>query len=631
MGIIDGLFDVFEDVVGFLFDGLNTLFGDFLGLVCYQIVSMLSYLLKIVYDFFSIFAGMKTVTYNGKQQYLINIFFGNTLINDVYWAMALIGVVIVFVMLIIAVIRKASDINGKQQQSYGTMLVGAGKNILTIMLMSAIMSASISITNVLIQQVSYIFDHAGTYSYTKTHKFTNEEFAAMARIYNTVGNYSLNDSYNGRYNLNSCYNAIREDLLYLDKQGVFDFYYDTDNGATWQSELQKLMLASNPEYDVKIDAYTSTSAQVLALMETVKKNNSFKPIPEISVHYGTNSGGGSSDDVSLDRIIFLMGTLNAANSSKYNENPSLTDALRGPFYYGKKSIYDRNAVKEAFDISFDGISYLLIALMTWLTLKNLTLCIFNCIARIFNLLGLYIISPPIVATSPLDNGEKFKQWITSTVVQMFGIFGTIIPMRLVILFIPIILDNKLVFFDRLTIDILAKAVLIVGSVEAANKFSGILTGILANSAGYASVMAGDMRGTAGKAFSTVAGGVGKALGSAGKLAADVSGASTVADAVGSKLSAARSHLKNHGGLLGTKLGVSALKAGWNATRSGLKKEHQEKLNDARVEKEYKEFKESKKKGGQKNQNSFNNTANTQGGNGSGGNKPLPAMIKSQKK
>ena len=626
MGLIDGLFDVFEDVVGFLFDGLNTLFGNFLGLVCYQIVSILCYLLKIVYDFFSVFAGMKTVTYNGSQQYLINIFFGNTLINDVYWSMALVGVVIVFVMLIIAVIRKASDISGKQQQSYGLMLVGAGKNILTILLMSAIMSASISITNVLIQQVGYIFDHAGTYSYTRTHKFTNEEFAAMARIYNTVGNYALNDSYNSRYNLNSCYNEIREDLLYLDECGVFDFYYDDSDGATWQSELQKLMLASNPRYDVKIDAYTSTSAQVLSLMETVKKNNSFKPIAQISVHFGTNTGGGSDDEVSLDRIIFLMGTLNAANSSKYNENPSLTDALRGPFYYGQKSIYDRSDVREAFDISFDGISYLLIGIMTWLTLKNLTLCIFNCIARIFNLLGLYIISPPLVATSPLDNGEKFKQWITSTVVQMFGIFGTIIPMRLVIMFIPIVLDNKLVFFDRVTIDILAKAVLIVGAVEAANKFSGILTGILANSAGYASVMAGDMRGVAGKTFSTVAGGVGKALGGTAKLAAGATGMSTLANKVGSKLSAAGSYMKNHYGLFGI---GGAVKAGWNAKSAGLKKEQQEMLNDAKLEKDMKEFKKQKKSEGA---NKSNPPANHSGGSGgNGGNKPLPEMIKPLKK
>ncbi len=637
MGIIDGLFDFAEDVVYFLFDGLNTLFGDFLGMVCYEVISILCYLLKILYDFFSVFAGMKTVTYNGSQQYLIHIFFGNTLINDVYWAMALVGVVIVFAMLIIAVIRKASDINGKQQASYGSMLVSAGKNILTIFLMSTIMSASISITNVLIQQVSYIFDHAGTYSYTKSHTFTNEELAAMARIYNTIGNYSLNDSYNSRYNLNSCYNEIRGDLKYLDDCGIFEFNYDDGSEETWQSGLQKLMLASNPNFDVKIDAFTTTSAQVLELMETVKKNTSFKPIEKISIHYGSNYGGGSGDEVSLDRVIFLIGTLDAANSSTYNKNPSLTDALRGPFYYGEKSIYDRDQVREAFDISFDGISYLMIAIMVWLTMKNLTVCIFNCIARIFNLLGLYIIAPPIIATSPLDNGEKFKQWITSTVVQMFGIFGSIIPMRLVILFIPIVLDSGLVFFEKFTINILAKAVLIVGAVEAANKFSGILTGILANSAGYASVMAGDMRSTASKAFSTVAGGAGKVLGGAAKAAATVSGASTVADKVGAKASAFANHLKNHGGLFGTWGGLTALKAGWNAQTEGSKKERQEKVADARLKKDEEELGLRPKKdgggGGGNAQNATNN--NTPGqqqlqnhnGTSNSKNKNLPSMIK----
>lgn len=633
MGIIDGLFDFAEDVVYFLFDGLNTLFGDFLGMVCYEIVSILCYLLKILYDFFSVFAGMKTVTYNGSQQYLIHIFFGNTLINDVYWAMALVGVVIVFVMLIIAVIRKAADINGKQQASYGSMLVSAGKNILTILLMSTIMNVSISLTNVLIQQVGYIFDHAGTYSHTRTHTFTNEELAAMARIYNTIGNYSLNDSYNSRYNLNSCYNEIRGDLQYLYECGIFEFNYDGGE-ETWQSGLQKLMMASNPNFDVKIDAYTSTSAQVLALMETVKKNTSFKPIEKISVHYGVNYGGGADSEVSLDRVLFLIGTLDAANSSAYNKNPSLTDALRGPFYYGEKSIYDKKQVREAFDISFDGISYLMIAIMVWLTMKNLTVCIFNCIARIFNLLGLYIIAPPIIATSPLDNGEKFKQWITSTVVQMFGIFGSIIPMRLVIMFIPIVLDNNLIFFEKFTVNILAKAVLIVGAVEAANKFSGILTGILANSAGYASVMAGDMRGTASKAFSTVAGGAGKVLGGAAKAAATVSGLSTVKDKIGAKASAFAGHLRNHGGIWGTWGGATALKAGWNAQTEGSKKERQEKVAEARLKKDEEDLGIRPKKDGEGggNNNNNNNTTdnnNTQNHNGTSNsqNKNLPSMIK----
>ncbi len=543
-GIFDGIMDFLDGVVDAIGSAINGAIGNFFGSLFYDIVAALCKIVKLVYEFFSVFAGIKKVSYNGQKDYLINIFFGNSLINDIYWGMALIGIVITFAMLIIAVIRKAADINGKQQQSYGMMLVSAGKNILTILLMNAIMAASINITNVLIQQVSFIFDNAGNFEYDKEHKFTNLEFAAMARIYNTIGNYSLNSSYNSRYNLNSCYNEIREDLLYLQQNGVFDFYYDTENGETWQSALQSLIRSCDPNREQKIDAYTDTSAKMLELMELLRKDASFKPIEKISLHYGSSSGT-ASDECTLDRVIFLMGTLEAAKNNSYNKSPAITDAVRGPFYYGKQSIYNKNQVKDAFNIGLSGISYVTIVLMAYFTMKNLAICIFNCIARMFNLIGLYIIAPPIIATSPLDNGEKFKQWITSTVVQMFGVFGCIIPMRLVMIFIPVILDTKLVLLSESpTANILAKALLIVGSIEAANKFSEIVTGILANSAGYASVRAGDMSGLAGRTFSRTAG----AIGSTVSAAANMTGVVSAGKYVGGKLMDAKNYMSQKGGL-----------------------------------------------------------------------------------
>ena len=47
----------------------------------------------------------------------------------------------------------------------------------------------------------------------------------MGRIYNTIGNHSMNPSYNSRYNINKCYNEIRGDLQYLDRTGMFEVYY----------------------------------------------------------------------------------------------------------------------------------------------------------------------------------------------------------------------------------------------------------------------------------------------------------------------------------------------------------------------------------------------------------------------
>ncbi len=503
-GIIDGLMDfatsLIEKIVSPLIDGLLYLFG----WLFYIIVSALCRFVKVIYEFFAVFAGMTKVQYNGEKQYLINIFFGNDRINDVYWGMALIGFAFLIFLTIIAVIRKTFDLSGKQQQSLGQILLGSGKSALIILLLSAVLSATLNLTNLLTEQIGYLFDNAGTLSQKNEMVFSDEQLATMARIYNTIGNYSLNSSYNSRYNLNTCYNEIRADLLSLQNDHVFDYYYEYTEENNWQYMLKVLVEAADPRYEQPIDVMTDASGAVLKIMNELKTNTAFFPLASIKrqQQMGTQS-------VPIDRIVFLMGTLEAAKNSAFNENPDLNDAVRGPFFYGEKSIYDFDEVSEVFETGSDGLNYVLIGILAWFTMKNLATCVFNAIARIFNLIGLYIIAPPIIAVSPVDNGEKFKQWMTSAVVQTFGIFGSIIPMRIVILFIPMILDSKLVLFDNTLMNVLGKAIMIAGSLEASNRFSSIFTGILANSAGYEAVRAGNMHDyaqrTLGAAGSTLRG------------------------------------------------------------------------------------------------------------------------------
>ena len=550
MGFVD---DVVMGIADYVGDQISEALSTFFGKVLYYLTIAFVYILKIVYEFFAVFSGSKRVRYDGAKNYLINIFFGNDSINNVYWGMALIGMLFAIVFAFIAVLRKSFDLGDNHQRSMGGIIMNIGKSMLAILLLSSVMTAMLNITNVLVDRVNYIFDYADSFDKKTEMTFNDEQYAAMARIYNTIGNYSLNSSRNSRFNLNSCYNAIRGDLLYLQEEGVFDFYYeDKDiNGnpsPTWQSELQKILNEHDPRTDIKLDD-SETVSSILDVMKILETNNAFYPVSHIKRTVST-----TSENISLDRIIFLIGTLNAAKDSYFNSDPELTDALRSPFFYGDKSIYSLEDVQNSFNIMLDGISYVVILLMTILTLKNLAVCIFNCIARIFNLLSLYIVAPPIFATMPLDDGAKFKQWVQAAVIQLFGIFGSIIPMRLVIMFVPMILDSKLELFESITMNILGKAVLIVGAVEAANRFSQVFTGILAGSSGAAAIRSSDMSGLGAKVFGGAASVIGgAALGTAG-AAVNLSGLGTVgrfaASAVGKGADTASDYVNNKGGIIG---------------------------------------------------------------------------------
>ena len=525
--------DLLSGVSDTIMNGFQSILYATIYKLLYYLAVGCCWLINLLYSMFEVMAGLSKVSYDGDFDYLVNIFFSNTTVSKVYWGMALIGVAAGFAFAIAAVIKKFFDTNDKEKRSYGQILTALFKSILTILCMSLIVTMVINATTLLMQQINYVFINADDLGEEKTITYTDEEYAAMARALNTIGNFSLNPSYNNRFNLNKCFNEVRLDLQYLKQQGVFDFHYVTTDVegntiATWQSALQKIANSASLDRDLSLDVYhESVSNSILQAMDLLKVNGSFKPLEEYQRHYQP-----SRSSLPMDRFLFLMATMRAAKNEDYNVSPSLTDPLRGAYYYGEKSIYDLDTVNEDFDIGIAAFDYLILFLTCYKMLVTLVTIILNCVGRIFNMLLLYLISPLILAVSPLDDGAKFKQWTTAFIVQSFSVFGTVISMRVLLLFMPIVTDPNLVLFANPVANILAKLVIVLGGFEVSEKATNLITGILADNAGWQSITAGDMSGTAksvvgkgerfagfvgGKAFKTAGGAGLSALGFGAKM------------------------------------------------------------------------------------------------------------------
>ena len=480
-----------------IMDGLQAVLYATIYKLLYYLAVGCCWIMDLLYSMFEVMAGLSKVSYNGDFDYLINIFFSNTTVSKVYWGMALIGLTVGFAFAIAAVIKKLFDMSDKEKRSYGQILTSLFKSALIIVCMSLIITMVLNATTLLMQQINYIFIHADDLGEEESITFTDEEYAAMARALNTIGNFSLNPSYNNRFNLNKCFNEIRLDLQYLKNQGVFDFHYVTTDVegntiATWQSALQRIANSASLDRDLSLDVYhESVSNSILQAMDLLKINGSFRPLEEYQRHYLPSRNG-----LPMDRFLFLMATMRAAKNTDYNVNPSLTDPLRGAYYYGEKSIYDLDTVNEDFDIGIAAFDYLILFLTCWKMLETLATIILNCVGRIFNMLLLYLISPLVVSVSPLDDGAKFKQWTTAFIVQSLSVFGTVVSMRVLLLFIPVVVSNELVLFANPISNLLAKLVLVLGAFEVSEKATNLITGILADNAGWQSITAGDMSGTA---------------------------------------------------------------------------------------------------------------------------------------
>ena len=136
-------------------------------------------------------------------------------------------------------------------------------------------------------------------------------------------------------------------------------------------------------------------------------------------------------------------------------------------------------------------NYLVVYIGAIVIIVNLAIILVNCIVRLFNLLFLYLIAPPVIATSPLDDGAKFGQWITAFVVQLFSVFGSVISMRLFLIYLPIVMNPAFRITDNALINVIGKLIMIWAGCKAINKANSLLTGILSGTASHTSGMAAD--------------------------------------------------------------------------------------------------------------------------------------------
>lgn len=523
-----------------------------IGLAGYCLTIGICKLVNLLYSFFEVFGGLEKIKYKDESKYLINTFFEQSFISEAYSFMAVLSIVLMFAFLLAAIITKLFDVNEKNKQSYSQIIISAGKAILVILLMNVIMTVSLSITNILMQSINYIFDASGQNDQFQGRTFTDQEFATMNEIFETIGNYSLNPSYNSRYNINSCFNDIRADMLYLQQQGVFNYDYTASTAVasgglanTWQNVLQEIARAADLRADVKMDVYhEKLTTAITNAMDILKNNKNFRPVQMVKgLSYIENT-------CDLDVLLFLTGTSKAANNEIYNINPSVGDAVRGPFYSGAKSIYSLSDVNGSFEIALGGINYLIIILMALLMGWQLVACILICTTRIFNLLLLYIIAPPFAATIPLDDGARFKQWTQAFVVQCVNVFGTVIVMRLVVMYIPIILSSELVLFNNGFLNMCGKTVLIYAGIVAATKGADLFAGILTGNGASASASAGNVAGNINAMGTYFAG---RAVKGALGFASDATGLT----ALGDKIKERYDSFKKYGGIFGKLTGAEA--------------------------------------------------------------------------
>ena len=81
--------------------------------------------------------------------------------------------------------------------------------------------------------------------------------------------------------------------------------------------------------------------------------------------------------------------------------------------------------------------------------KLLCSIVLGLMKRIIELVTLFVVSPPIIATMPLDSGKSFGNWKKSFLSKALGVFGAVIGMNLIFLVLPYVQNIDFFGDDRL--------------------------------------------------------------------------------------------------------------------------------------------------------------------------------------
>lgn len=461
-------------------DGLLTILQSLFGWLFLLILQLLLKIVDIVESFFNVFAGTTEVYYYGEPEYLFNLFFTSAGITNLFWAMVIIAVILSFGFCIVAVARKVTDISGTTKHTLGQIISNFIRSLVVILLLNICIIAALNVTTVIFDRINYSLDHAATLGDGVEKTYTDEEFATMARILATIGNYSANPSAESRYNVNSCFNAIRGEMLTLYNSDCFnyDFPIVQEGKHSWQSALAQVAKSANLKEDLQLDTYYSTVQDAIILcFDQLRTNPNFKPQETAIRQYEP------SKNMTTAQMIFLAASMGAEENEQFS-NGSFDDALRRSYINGEKSIYSYADVFE--DFSLREINYVIGIIVACCMILFSGKVILLFIVRMFNLVLLYVISPLFASSMALDEGSRFQNWTQSFIMQLLAAYGGVVMMRIYLLILPTVLNSNLQFFEPNyfgnAYNIYGQLFIVLAGSWAVSKASNLVSGALTGNA-----------------------------------------------------------------------------------------------------------------------------------------------------
>ena len=118
----------------------------------YVLQKSICYVIDFIKEIFYTLAGIKPVNVNGEEKDILNNFLLNDKVKTIFWAILLVGIILLFVFVFIAIIK--SEFAYKDKKSNSQILGNSARSFITFLLVPFLLISAIAFSNVVVKSIN---------------------------------------------------------------------------------------------------------------------------------------------------------------------------------------------------------------------------------------------------------------------------------------------------------------------------------------------------------------------------------------------------------------------------------------------------------------------------------------------
>lgn len=463
VSFLGGIGDTIALLFGEIFWYFETIKSSLFALL-YAIGSLLLMLLDFVQSIFRKLAGLDTYYYNGtdfEHEDILQRLLTTPEILQAMGALIVVGLILLFIFTIVQFIRVEYTTEGAKN-SKGNIIKQSLKSLAMFVIVPLGSLVGIFLSNKILQ----ILDNA-----------TKGSNATIAGQIFKICAYDANPVRAGesKYAAGGLIGNATQSVKYLSKyeayEGKFSFGsyelsvqgYKRNNSdmINTMATIAKLQVVATGEteegpgndniekytifegtQDIHIKIYLDGSSSTITIKST--SLDPTKIAPEYLSGSGTKLANNIDEMFSLSgddlvRSAIRIGESDNAVVGFVSLSPLTTIRQNAPMNY-------TNPLAVYYFYNLQDFSFFLMYIVSGFALMCLFKAAFGMVMRLYMCAVLFIISPPIIAMSPLDNGKALGNWKSQFIGQVLAGYGTVVGLNVFLTILPII--KKIELFGK---------------------------------------------------------------------------------------------------------------------------------------------------------------------------------------